>query len=139
MFLLEFSMPIDGRTGFNGDMPSVWILNAQIPRTIQYGNPSCSCWESGCGEFDIAEALSSGSTFLKSTLHTNKPGGDSDYFERPTSSTMKLAVVFSSATSTIHIQVLPTSYDFPTSLTTGEIQSICGTSTGSQFSEFTIS
>lgn len=139
VFLLEFSMPIDGRTGFNGDMPSVWILNAQIPRTIQYGNPSCSCWESGCGEFDIAEALNSGSTFLKSTLHTNKPGGDSDYFERPTSSTMKLAVVFSSATSTIHIQVLPTSYDFPTSLTTDEIQSICDTSTGSQLSKFAIS
>ncbi|TGO78427.1 hypothetical protein BELL_0067g00230 [Botrytis elliptica] len=139
VFLLEFSMPIDGRTGFNGDMPSVWILNAQIPRTIQYGSPSCSCWESGCGEFDIAEALNSGSTFLKSTLHTNKPGGDSDYFVRPTSSTMKLAVVFSSATSTIHIQVLPTSYEFPTSLTTDEIQSICGTSTGSQLSEFAIS
>ncbi|TGO30690.1 hypothetical protein BPAE_0004g01490 [Botrytis paeoniae] len=139
VFLLEFSMPIDGRTGFNGDMPSVWILNAQIPRTIQYGNPSCSCWESGCGEFDIAEALNSGSTFLKSTLHTNRPGGDSDYFVRPTSSTMKLAVVFSSATSTIHIQVLPTSYDFPTSLTTNEIQSICGTSTGIQLSEFAIS
>ncbi|TGO65514.1 hypothetical protein BCON_0002g00990 [Botryotinia convoluta] len=139
VFLLEFSMPVDGRTGFNGDMPSVWILNAQIPRTIQYGNPSCSCWESGCGEFDIAEALNSGSTFLKSTLHTNKPGGDSDYFVRPTSSTMKLAVVFNSATSTIHIQVLPTSYDFPTSLTTDEIQSICGTSTGSQLSEFAIS
>ncbi|KAF7902776.1 hypothetical protein EAF00_002679 [Botryotinia globosa] len=139
VFLLEFSMPIDGRTGFNGDMPSVWILNAQIPRTIQYGSPSCSCWESGCGEFDIAEALNSGSTFLKSTLHTNKPGGDSDYFVRPTSSTMKLAVVFSSATSTIHIQVLPTSYEFPTSLTTDEIQSICGTSAGNQLSKFAIS
>lgn len=139
VFLLEFNMPSDGSTGFNADMPAVWILNAQIPRTIQYGNPTCSCWASGCGEFDIAEALNSGSTFLKSTLHTNKPGGDSDYFVRPTSSTMKLAVVFSSANSSIHIQVMPTSYDFPTSLSTDEIQDICNTSTGSEVSEFTIS
>ncbi|CAD6442185.1 96f09121-de62-402b-b8d4-8d082bf913ba [Sclerotinia trifoliorum] len=139
VFLLEFSMPIDGTTGFNADMPSVWILNAQIPRTIQYGNPSCSCWESGCGEFDIAEALNAGSTFLKSTIHTNKPGGDSDYFVRPTSSTMRLAVVFSSATSTIHLQKLPTSYEFPTSLTADDIQNICDTSGGSKLSEFAIS
>ncbi|ESZ98134.1 hypothetical protein SBOR_1513 [Sclerotinia borealis F-4128] len=139
VFLLEFSMPTDGTSGFNADMPSIWVLNAQIPRTIQYGAASCSCWESGCGEFDIAEALNAGSTFLKSTLHTNKPGGDSDYFVRPTSSTMKLAVVFSSASSTIHIQVLPTNYDFPTSLTTDAIQSICGTSTGTKLSEFAIS
>lgn len=139
MFLLEFGMPMDGTAGFNADMPAVWILNAQIPRTIQYGEASCSCWESGCGEFDIAEALNAGSTFLKSTLHTNKPGGDSDYFVRPTSDTMKLAVVFSAASSTIHLQVLPTSYDFPTSLTTDAIQSICDTSTGNQLSKFVIS
>lgn len=50
VFFMEFSMPHDGKTGFNGDMPSIWMLNAQIPRTIQYGNPDCSCWESGCGE-----------------------------------------------------------------------------------------
>ncbi|QSZ37493.1 hypothetical protein DSL72_008591 [Monilinia vaccinii-corymbosi] len=139
VFLLEFGMPMDGTAGFNADMPAVWILNAQIPRTIQYGEASCSCWESGCGEFDIAEALNAGSTFLKSTLHTNKPGGDSDYFVRPTSGTMKLAVVFSSATSTIHLQVLPTNYDFPTSLTTDAIQSICQTSAGSKLSQFAIS
>ncbi|KAA8574864.1 hypothetical protein MFRU_002g04550 [Monilinia fructicola] len=139
VFLLEFGMPMDGTAGFNADMPAVWILNAQIPRTIQYGEASCSCWESGCGEFDIAEALNAGSTFLKSTLHTNKPGGDSDYFVRPTSDTMKLAVVFSAASSTIHLQVLPTSYDFPTSLTTDAIQSICDTSTGNQLSKFVIS
>ncbi|KAI9648242.1 target of Sbf [Ciborinia camelliae] len=139
VFLLEFGMPADGTTGFEGDMPAVWILNAQIPRTIQYGDTSCSCWESGCGEFDIAEALSSGSTFLKSTLHTNKPGGDSDYFVRPTSGTMKLAVIFRSANSTINLQVLPTNYDFSTSLTTDAIESICNMSTGSKFSEFVIS
>lgn len=43
-------MPMDGKTGFNGDMPAVWMLNANIPRTAQYGPKGCSCWESGCGE-----------------------------------------------------------------------------------------
>ncbi len=85
-------------------MPAIWMLNAQIPRTVQYGSAECSCWESGCGEFDIAEALSSGSGYLKSTFHTNTPGGDSDYLLRPTSGTMKLAVVFDSNEATAHIQ-----------------------------------
>lgn len=131
-------MPTDGTTGFNADMPAVWILNAQIPRTIQYGEASCSCWETGCGEFDIAEALNDSSMFLKSTLHTNKPGGDSDYFVRPTSSTMKLAVVFRSASSTIHLQVLSANYDFPTSLTPDDIENICSMSTGNKLSKLAI-
>lgn len=50
IFLMEFTMPMDGKTGFNGDMPAIWMLNAKIPRTIQYGKAECSCWSSGCGE-----------------------------------------------------------------------------------------
>ncbi len=61
LFLLEFSMPSTNETGFNTDMPAIWLMNAQIPLTSQYGtNPECSCWTSGCGEFDIFEALDSG-------------------------------------------------------------------------------
>jgi hypothetical protein len=50
VILIEYSMPRDGNAGFNGDMPAIWMLNAQVPRTLQYGNALCSCWESGCGE-----------------------------------------------------------------------------------------
>ncbi|TVY80728.1 putative serine-rich protein P23A10.11c [Lachnellula suecica] len=125
IFLIEFSMPMDDSSGFNADMPAIWMLNAQIPRTLQYGNSECSCWETGCGEFDIAEALNSGSTFLKSTIHTNKPGGDSDYFKRPTSGTMKLAVLFNSTTSSIHLQVLPDSTEFSKQLSADEIDGFC--------------
>jgi hypothetical protein len=85
----------------------------------------CSCWDTGCGEFDIAEALESGSKFLKSTLHATERGGDSDYFERPISGTMKLAVVFSSASSTIHLQVLPSYTNFTSTLTEAGIDAIC--------------
>ncbi len=50
VFFVEFSMPMDEDSSFNADMPAIWMLNAQIPRTLQYGNANCSCWESGCGE-----------------------------------------------------------------------------------------
>lgn len=70
VFLLEFSMPKDDTAGFNADMPAIWMLNPQIPRTVQYGNGDCSCWKTGCGEFDVAETLSSGSMFMKSTFRT---------------------------------------------------------------------
>jgi hypothetical protein len=139
IFLIEFSMPMDGTTGFNADMPAIWMLNAQIPRIIQYGNAQCSCWESGCGELDIAEALFSGSTYLKSTLHTNTPGGDSDYLVCPTSGTMKLAVVFSSSNSSVQIQVLPGSEDFPTSLSASAINGMCSATAANLLSHFHVS
>jgi hypothetical protein len=50
IFMIDFSMPMDGNSGFNGDMPALWILNADIPRTAQYGPEDCNCWSSGCGE-----------------------------------------------------------------------------------------
>ena len=43
MFLLEFSMPLTGKKSFDGDMPAIWLTNAQIPLTSQYGtNSDCS-------------------------------------------------------------------------------------------------
>ncbi|KAK5001862.1 target of Sbf, partial [Cryomyces antarcticus] len=33
-FFFEFSMPLDGNRGTNGDMPAIWMLNNQIPNTI---------------------------------------------------------------------------------------------------------
>ncbi|RDW87559.1 hypothetical protein BP5796_03253 [Coleophoma crateriformis] len=130
IFLLEFAMPHDTSSDLNNDMPSIWLLNAQIPRTLQYGSANCSCWTSGCGEFDIAEAVNPGSTFLKSTLHTNTPGGDSDYIARPTESTMKLAVIFDASVSTIHIQVLDDSTQFTASMSMTEVEQMCSSSGG---------
>ena len=57
MFLFEFQMPNETHTSTdisNYNMPAIWLLNAHIPRTAQYSmNVNCSCWRSGCGEFDI--------------------------------------------------------------------------------------
>lgn len=107
LFVFEFLMPSSSATGFNGDMPAVWMLNAKIPRTLQYGDASCSCWKTGCGELDLFEILSTGSDKCITALHNKQGGsgaGSSDYFTRPTSSTMKAAVIFTE--SNIHIMTV---------------------------------
>ncbi|BFZ55885.1 target of Sbf [Savitreella phatthalungensis] len=114
LFLMEFSMPSDpSKIGtFNGDMPAVWMLNGQIPRSQQYG--ACSCWQTGCGELDLFEVLSGGLDYATTTLHTYSGGGagSSNYFARPTQGTLKAAVLFTAATSQISIIVLPQSTTF---------------------------
>ena len=100
-------MPMTGKKGFNGDMPSIWLLNAQVPLTSQYGtNAECSCWTSGCGEFDLFEVLDSGNTRCKSTLHMAPAGGSSDYFKRPVKNTITAAVVFSGEGKAVVIRIL---------------------------------
>lgn len=127
IFLLEFDMPMTGAAGFNKDMPAVWILNAQIPNTLQYGKSECSCWESGCGEWDIFEVLDSGNTRCKSTVHSNISGGDSNYFERPTDSTVKVAVIFDGDNSAGHIVVLPDETNFDQTFTDAQVAEFVNT------------
>ncbi len=116
-------MPPSGKTGFNGDMPAIWLLNAQIPRTSQYGdNPDCSCWTSGCGEFDLFEILDPGNFRCKSTLHMAPAGGCSDYFERPTVGTIKAAVVFTGSNEVAHIQILDFAQGFDAVLDAGVVE-----------------
>lgn len=101
MFVFEFTMPSDGSKGFNADMPAIWALNAKIPRTLQYGESTCSCWKTGCGELDLFEILHSGSDKLIAHLHSGQGsngsgyggGGSQDYFERPTDKSIKAAVI----------------------------------------------
>ncbi|KAL2063521.1 hypothetical protein VTL71DRAFT_5326 [Oculimacula yallundae] len=90
VFLIEVGMPSDGDTGPEGNQPAIWLLNSKIPRTMQYGR--CSCWPA-CGELDIAEALSVGSRYMKSTVHAQASGGDSDYFNRPVQGTATILTV----------------------------------------------
>ena len=117
IFLFEFSMPLTSSSSFDGNMPALWLLNAQIPRTSQYGtNPECSCWTSGCGEFDIFEVLDSGDTRCKSTLHMAPAGGSSDWFERPTSGSITAAVVFAGDSEVALIKVLDGEQNFGATL-----------------------
>ena len=112
-------MPLTGKTGFNMDMPAAWILNAEVPRTMQYG--ACSCWASGCGEMDVFEVLNSGNTKAISAWHGLNSKGDSNWFQRPTDKTMKAAVFLDGSSSSVHIVVLPDSTNFGTSLTDAQV------------------
>jgi len=125
IFLFEFSMPHDiTATGPNADMPAIWMLNAQIPRTTQY--TTCSCSASGCGEFDLFEVLlsdSPGNTYCKSTVHgTANSGGASNYFYRPSAGTMKAAVVMTGSQAVI--KVIDDSYTFGNTLSNSDVSSL---------------
>ena len=64
-FFIEFQMDhydnLGSDQGLISDAPAWWFLNAAIPRVLQYGNDRnnvpCSCWPTGCGEFDAFEAM----------------------------------------------------------------------------------
>lgn len=118
IFVFEFEMPSSGATGFNGDMPAIWMLNAKIPRTLQYGAQSCSCWSSGCGELDLFEILSTGSSKMITHLHDKQGdngsgyggGGSGDYIQRPLQGSMKAAAIFTKGQ--IHVMQLDNSVTF---------------------------
>ncbi|EAA35810.3 TOS1 [Neurospora crassa OR74A] len=94
MFLFEFSMPhsppnADGSDP--SDKPALWLLNARIPYTQQYDK--CSCWDFGCGEFDIFEVVNKHDEKALSTFHLNPLGfGDPNYFRRPSDGPIKVAL-----------------------------------------------
>lgn len=126
-FFFEFQMPDDGKTGANQydpvNMPAIWMLNAQIPRTLQYGNADCSCWTSGCGEFDIFEVLAAGDKRMKSTLHGNNQGGSSDYFERPCDNTIKAAMIMKD--DNIVVKILSDDFEFGSTMSSDKIGDVC--------------
>ena len=140
-FFFEFAMPSSGETSASEydpvNMPAIWMLNALIPRTLQYGNEECSCWIGGCGEFDAFEVLAPGDARMKSTLHGNIAGGDSDYFARPLSGTMKAAVIMNG--NSIHLKVLHPDTTFGPSLATNVLNSVIGSTLNQGSSVFQLS
>lgn len=109
MFLFEFTMPKDPKANSSTtefyDRPAIWLLNDHIPRTAQYPtNGNCSCWATGCGEFDIFEVMNGTETnHLYSTFHTFQGieylgyGIQADgYIPRDTTGTMRGGVIFDS-------------------------------------------
>ncbi|KAH8732758.1 putative TOS1-like glycosyl hydrolase-domain-containing protein [Phaeosphaeriaceae sp. PMI808] len=129
-FFTEFQMdhyPNRGSDqGLISDAPAWWFLNAAIPRILQYGNDRnnipCSCWSTGCGEFDAFEVLGNGEERAKSTMHRqgNLQGGDSNYFKRPVGKKLKFAVIWHYPHITARI--LDSSFDFSSSLSNDQMQ-----------------
>lgn len=114
--------------GMLSDAPAWWFLNAEIPRVLQYGNDKnnipCSCWSTGCGEFDAFEVLGRGEERAKSTIHRqgNIEGGDSNYFRRPVGRMLKFAVIFHQFNITA--AVLDSGFQFGNFLSEGQILDI---------------
>ncbi|KAK6876435.1 GPI-anchored protein 52 [Candida tropicalis] len=123
MFLFEFKMPNETSTDTsisNYNMPAIWLLNAHIPRTSQYSNNvNCSCWRSGCGEFDVFEVMNTTEYLhLYSTLHDYQ-GTDQietglaapGYINRELGATMTGGVAFDSEGNAIVWVSNSTSFD----------------------------
>lgn len=117
IFAFEFSMPAGGAGGFNGNMPAIWLLNANIPKTAQYG--ACSCWDTGCGELDVFEVLQGKHDGVKTHYHSKQGakggkyggGGSPDFFKRPFSETIKVIVEFNGSKA-VSITQVPSSTEF---------------------------
>ncbi|EFE44181.1 hypothetical protein TRV_01074, partial [Trichophyton verrucosum HKI 0517] len=132
IFLFRVAMPVTGSQASSiydpKDMPAIWLLNARIPRTSQYPmDPACSCWKSGCGEFDVLEVLAPGDKRCKSTYHTeqSKSGGSSYYFDRP-EEPITVAVVFNSGDGTLYVKTLKDGFDkFPETLNPEDVKKLC--------------
>ncbi|KAF2707669.1 hypothetical protein K504DRAFT_470057 [Pleomassaria siparia CBS 279.74] len=132
IFMIEFQMDhydnIGNDQGMLSDAPAWWFLNAAIPRVLQYGNDRanipCSCWSTGCGEFDAFEVLGRGEERAKSTIHRpgNLEGGDSNYFRRPVGRTLKFAVVLYQFNITA--TVLGDEFVFGKSLSMDQVKSV---------------
>lgn len=124
MFIFEFQMPpetLENSTSFGYyDLPAIWLLNDHIPRTSQFpNNVNCSCWASGCGEFDIFEAMNgTQKNHLYSTFHTfqgieNLQVGIQSYgyIPRDTVGTMRGGVVFDSDGNVVSFMTNMTSFE----------------------------
>ncbi|ODV79694.1 uncharacterized protein CANTADRAFT_50229 [Suhomyces tanzawaensis NRRL Y-17324] len=112
-FLFEFTMPNDTTSDTsisNYNMPAIWLLNAHIPRTAQYSlDANCSCWRSGCGEFDIFEVKNTTQAGqLFTTIHDYQGTGDIEtgiqidgFIPRKYNETVKGGVSFDSKGNTV--------------------------------------
>lgn len=102
IIIVEATMPhnIPGYAN-KGDKPAIWSLNAQIPRTAQYG---CNCDRRGCGELDIAEVVTEGEEHCWVTMYSwQKSVGSGDWFVRPTNNAAVFATHFDVPGKTIRI------------------------------------
>jgi len=128
MFMFEYSMPLSGLrsttlTAPNPDMPAIWLLNSKVTNGEQYG---CSCWGTGCGEFDIHEVLQPGDATGYSSMHMgdNYAGTPPNGLARPTGATMKLAVIITD--NVAQVQVLPDTQTFDDVIAADVVNSFLG-------------
>ena len=127
-------MPLSGsQDGTNPDKPGFWLLNTQIVNTQQYG--ACSCWPTGCGEFDVHEVLEPGDSQGYATMHmwNNFAGQAPQGIDRPTDSqtTMKIAAIITNGVA--HVQVLDPNFDFGSTIDGSVISDFVNSADAAQY------
>lgn len=123
IFVVRTRMPrYTGAPGKNyTDEPAIWMLNARIVRTAQYG---CNCRgvgsPGGCGELDVAEVLNSAHrTHATSTIYSYQGAVGADgvsgaghYFLRPVHQSAILVVLYDAAGKIQMLRLGPEAFDF---------------------------
>ncbi|RLO02810.1 hypothetical protein DYB28_005774 [Aphanomyces astaci] len=90
-----------------GGIPAIWLLNAQVLRSNQYG---CNCRgradPGGCGELDVAEAIYAGSTTIATHnyyLNANPSPGHDTWTTRPTNAPATFVTILDETTGSLKI------------------------------------
>jgi hypothetical protein len=128
MFVTKVKMP----QGTSPNQPAIWMLNAQVLRSNQYG---CNCrgmgGVGGCGELDIAEVIETNDKRDRVTTHYyfydgSVPAGGDNFAARPiNAATTYVTIIDDAGEGTIKILELgETDFDFAaTSVAYSQIQS----------------
>lgn len=127
IFVMRTRMPrYTGAPGTNyTDEPAIWMLNARIVRTAQYG---CNCRgvgsPGGCGELDVAEVLNSAHrTHATSTIYSYQGAVGADgisgaghYFIRPVNQSAIFVIIYDVTGKIQMLRLLPDAFDFGAAL-----------------------
>ena len=96
------------------DIPTIWILSANIVRTAQYG---CNCrgmgtggrWKGGCGELDVLEVLWTNLNKVTSTVYSFKGAiGVGEYADRVVSYNIVYVTIFDNSRNGGTVKILAT-------------------------------
>lgn len=120
MFVTKVKMP---NSGSSPNQPAIWMLNAQVLRSGQYG---CNCRGSGavggCGELDIAEVIETNTAKDKVSTHYyfydgSHPAGGDNFAARPSdAATTYVTIIDDSGEGTIKVlEIGGDDFDFTSS------------------------
>ncbi|MFY0580659.1 DUF2403 domain-containing lipoprotein [Cystobacter fuscus] len=112
-------------TQYYDDVPAIWMLNARVVRTAQYG---CNCRgmgsPGGCGELDVAEVIHAQHPMhATSTIYSfeGATGSGSNYFMRPVNESATFIVIFDASGKVQLLRLKADAFDFGDSVTNATV------------------
>ena len=103
-------------TQYYDDVPAIWMLNARVVRTAQYG---CNCRgmgsPGGCGELDVAEVLHGENLMhATSTIYSfeGATGSGQNYFVRPVKESATFIVIFDASGKIQQLRLKADAFNF---------------------------